>query len=97
MDAHTKRTFMVYDALEICSYLKMANVFTSEIFIKNSENYVPLQETGIAKVDMKKKLFFFNRELDLNPSLKQKILFRIKLESAIIDLVSTRVTTSEDS
>ncbi len=96
MDAHTKKTYMVYDTAEICSYLKMANVFTSDIFIKHSTSYEPLENTGIAKVDKKKNLFFLNRDLDLTPSLKRKTPFRIKLESAIIDFTSALLPSQED-
>ena len=85
MDMHANRTYMVYDIIAIYSYLKKANVFTSEIHIKNIYKYDLLEGIGISKIDTKNNFFLFNKDLNFDSLTKYKVNFRIKLESYIVD------------
>ncbi len=89
MDTKEKRTIMIYDIDDICSYLKIAMKLKSIILIKYKDSFNILENAFVYKIDTKNNTFSLHSKLELDSSTKKKITLRLLLESSTIDFLTT--------
>ncbi len=89
INTNTKRSFVIHNTDEACTYLKSASAFNSAIYIKKDDKYNLLENTNILQIGEEDNYFIFNHDFGLDLSVNQKCSFRILLEACVVDFTTT--------